>query len=201
MALLAARARLGTARKGAGLLRGKREVLAAELFALLREVVEGRDRLDAALRDASRALVSARALHGDQALASLGDAGRREVPVVVEERRVWGVPVHRIEAPRVARAVDARGASPHSWGAVAAEAALRHEEALDVLLGIASRELYVERLGEEIRDTTRRINALEQLVAPRLAAESRRIALALEERGREEALRLKRFKRKRGGPA
>jgi V/A-type H+-transporting ATPase subunit D len=101
-----------------------------------------------------------------------------------------------VSAPRLVRAVDARGASPSSWGLVGAEAARRHEEALDVLLEIASRELYVEALGEEIQDTTRRINALEQLVAPRLQAEAHRIALALEERAREETVRLKRFKGK-----
>ena len=199
MALLGLRARLGLARQGARLLRGKREVLAAEMFKLLREAVAGRDRLDAVLRDAQRALVLARALTGDAALASLGDAAAREIPVTVEERRVWGVPVHRVSAPRLRRAADARGAPPASWGLIAAEAATRHEEVLEVLLEIASRELYLERLGQEMQQTSRRMNALEQLVAPRLAAEARRVALALEERAREEAVRLKRFKGRQGG--
>ena len=171
-------------------------MLATELLKLLRDVVAGRDRLDAALHEAEVTLLAARGLAGDDALASLGDAGQREVPVQVEERRVWGVPVHRVSAPRMTRAVDARGASPASWGLAAAEAARHHEEALDVLLEIASRELYVEALGEEIQDTTRRINALEQLVAPRLEADAHRIALSLEERAREETVRLKRFKGK-----
>ncbi|HEX8909849.1 MAG TPA: V-type ATP synthase subunit D, partial [Anaeromyxobacteraceae bacterium] len=59
MALLGLRGRLALARQGARLLRGKREVLAAEMFRLLREAVAGRDRLDAALREAQRALVVA----------------------------------------------------------------------------------------------------------------------------------------------
>jgi V/A-type H+-transporting ATPase subunit D len=45
-----------------------------------------------------------------------------------------------------------------------------------------------------MQQTSRRVNALEQLVAPHLAAEARRVALALDERAREEAVRLKRFK-------
>ena len=199
MALLEARARLATARHGARLLRGKREVLAAELFALLRDVIAGRDHLDAVLREAQRALVLAEAIEGEAALSSLADAARRKIPVGVEERRVWGVPVHRVTAPRLVRAADARGAGPSAWGLPTADAARRHEEALEVLLEIASRELHLARLGEEIQDTSRRVNALEQLVAPRLQGEARRITLALEERAREEAVRLKRFKRKRGG--
>ncbi len=171
-------------------------MLAGELFSLLREVMAGRDRLEGALRDAQRALVLARAFQGDAALESLGDAGAREVPVQIDDRRVWGVPVHRISAPRLARAAEGRGASPLSWGLAAADAALRHEEALELLLTIASRELHLARLGDEIRDTSRRINALEQIVVPRLGAEARRIALALEERAREEAVRLKAFKRR-----
>ncbi len=198
MALLDARARLATARQGARLLRGKREVLAAELFSMLREVLAGRDRLDEALRDARRALVLARAIEGDARLESLAEGAGRQVPIAIEERRVWGVPVHRVRAPRLARAAEARGAPPASWGLPACDAARKHEEALDVLLEIASRELHLARLGEEIQQTSRRVNALEQLVAPRLASESRRITRALEERAREEAVRLKQFKRKRG---
>jgi V/A-type H+-transporting ATPase subunit D len=194
MALLEARAQLSTAREGARLLRGKREVLAAELFRLLREAVAGRDRLDAALREASRAVWLAEALEGEPALRALAPGARRAVPVAIEERRVWGVPVHRVSAPRLTRPSDGRGAPPSSWGLPAADAARRHEEALELLLEVASREQHLSRLSDEIRDTTRRVNALENLVAPRLAGEAKRIALALEERAREDAVRLKRFK-------
>lgn len=197
MSLLAVRGRLATARQGARLLRGKREVLAAELFRLLNEAVAGRDRLDAALREAQRALVVARALTGDAPLTSLGDGAARRIPIAVEERRVWGVPVHRVSAPRLRRGAEARGAPPSSWGLPAAAAAARHEEVLEVLLEIASREVYLGRLASELQQTSRRVNALERLVAPRLAAEARRVALALEERAREEAVRLVRSKSRR----
>ena len=188
------RARRATAARGAQLLRGKREVLAAELFALVREVAAGRARLDGALHDAARALVLARGLAGDARLASLAAAGQREVPVRVEPRKVWGLPVPRVSAPRIVRAPDARGSSPASWGPAAADAARAHEAALDLLVGIASRELHLGRVAEEIRATSRRIHALEDVVAPRLAAEAARISLALEERAREETVRLKRFR-------
>ncbi len=189
------------ATKGARLLRGKREVLAGEFFRLMREVVAGRDRLDAALREAARALTVAEALDGRAALESLAMVAGREVPVEVRRRRVWGVPVPALAAPRLRRPADARGASPLGASVAAVEAASRHEQAVEVLLEIASRELHLRRLGEEIQETSRRINALEQLLVPRLAGEARRIGQALEERAREDAVRLGRFRAARGPAA
>ena len=199
MGLMEVRARRTVAGRGARLLRAKREVLAGELFRLVKDALEGRSRLDEALREGMRALTLAEALEGAPAIASLAAAAAREVPVQVTRRRVWGVPTPQVSAPALVRPADARGASPASWTPSAAEAARRHEEALDVLLKIASRERYVERLGEEIRETSRRINALEQLVLPQLEREAARIETSLDERDREDAVRLKRFRARRRG--
>ncbi len=176
-------------------MRSKREVLASEFFRLMGAALEGRARLDQLLREAGRALAIARALEGDGAVQSLALAAWRDIPIDVEHRRVWGVAVPELSAPRLERPADGRGASVVSWGLTSAEAARLHEQALEVLLGIASRELHLRRLGEELQQTSRRINALEELVLPGLARERARIELALEERAREEAVRLKRFRR------
>jgi len=198
MGLLELRARHDVAARGARLLRAKREVLAGELFRLAHDVLEGRARLDAVLREAVKELGLARALDGDDALESLAAPAGREIPLHVELRRVWGVPTPALSAPLLQRSADARGSSPTGWGATAAEAARLHEEGLEVLLRIASRELHLARLGEEIQATARRINALEQLVLPVLAREAGRIEGALEERDREDAVRLKRFRSRHG---
>jgi V/A-type H+-transporting ATPase subunit D len=197
MGLLEMRARRDVAAKGARLLRAKREVLAGELFRLMRDVLEGRARLDDVLREGVKALGLARALDGADRLASLAMTAGREVPLQVTARRVWGVATPVVSAPSLARAADARGSSPTSWKPSGAQAARLHEEALEVLLRIASRELHLARLGEEIQETSRRINALEQLVLPQLGSEASRIESALDERDREDAVRLKRFRAKR----
>ncbi|HET8540294.1 MAG TPA: V-type ATP synthase subunit D [Anaeromyxobacter sp.] len=197
MGLLDVRGRRDVAAKGARLLRAKREVLAGEIWRMMREVLEGRAKLDEALRDAVKALALAKALDGQGALESLADVAARDVPVRVQVRRVWGVPTPSVGTAPLARAADARGSSPTSWGPAGAEAARRHEEALEVLLRIASRELHLARLGEEIQETSRRINALEQLLLPSLGAEAARIEAALDERDREDAVRLKRLRHKR----
>lgn len=194
LGLLEVRGKAAIAGKGARLLRAKREVLAGEIWKMMQEVLEGRARLDEVLRAAVKALGLARALDGQETLESLAHASAREIPVQVAVRRVWGVPTPTVAAPPLVRAADRRGTSPASWGLSGLEAARRHEEALEVLLLIATREKHLVRLGEEIQETSRRVNALEQLLLPALAAEARRVETALEERDREDAVRLKRLR-------
>lgn len=198
MGLLEVRARRAVAEKGARLLRAKREVLSGELMRLVRQVLAGRSRLDRELREAARALELARALEGEPRVESLAWTAARELRVEVTARRVWGVATPEVSAPPLLRAAHERGAAATSFGPTSAEAARAHEVALTTLLGIASRELHMARLGEEIQATSRRIDALEQLVLPELAGEARRVAGALEERDREDAVRLRRFRRRHG---
>lgn len=104
--------------------------------------LEGRTKLDEVLREAVKALALAKALDGEDALESLALVAGREVPLHVTMRRVWGVPTPAISAPPLVRVADGRGTSAASWGPSGAKAARRHEEALEVLLRIASRELH-----------------------------------------------------------
>lgn len=202
MGLLNTRARRGIAVKGTGLLRSKREALVGEFFRLMHGLIAGRERLEESLRKASKDLTLARALEGEETLVSLALAGAREIPVEIERQKVWGIPTPEVTGPRLLRSRDARGASPHGFNLGAAEAARAHEEALEILLAICSREIRLRRLGEEIQKTSRRINALEQFLIPRLDREMSRIELALEEREREDLSRLKRFKaRAEGAPS
>lgn len=193
------RGRRQVALKGAELLRSKREALASEFVRLTRGVIAGREQLATRLREATRALTLARALQGDETLASLALAAAREIPLAIERRKVWGIPSPEVKGPQLVRASDARGASPVGWGLAAAEAARRHEEALETLIAISSQETRLKRLGEEIRKASRKINALEQVLIPGLDQEIARIEVALEEREREAIGRLKRFKASREG--
>jgi V/A-type H+-transporting ATPase subunit D len=199
MGLLVTRTRRQVALKGAELLRSKREALAGEFVRLTRGVIAGREQLAARLLEATRALTLARALQGEEALASLGLAAAREIALAVEARKVWGIPTPEVNGPPLVRAVDARGASAVAWGSAAAEAARRHEEATETLVAICSGEIRLKRLGEEVRKASRRINALEQVLIPGLEQQIARIGMALEEREREAVGRLKRFKARREG--
>ncbi len=61
------------------------------------------------------------------------------------------------------------------------------------------RALLLERWRLLDGATSRRINALEQLLLPALSREAARVEAALEERDREDAVRRKRFRARRAG--
>ncbi|TFG15303.1 hypothetical protein EU537_01375 [Candidatus Thorarchaeota archaeon] len=69
--------------------------------------------------------------------------------------------------------------------------AKRFQEALIAILGLAEIEWTLKRLALEIERTKRRVSALETIVLPRLEATARFVRLALEDREREESIRLK----------
>jgi V/A-type H+-transporting ATPase subunit D len=189
--LLQLEARRRVAGRGRDLLHDKREALARAFFELARGILGGRERLEQCLRDASRAIVIARSLDGDEVLESLALAASREIELAITSRRVWGVPTFEVTAPRLARSPESRGASPVGWSHAAIDAARLHERALEILLENSTNEILLRRLGDEIRNTSRRINALEQVIIPALDREAARIGLALSESERTDLVRLK----------
>jgi V/A-type H+-transporting ATPase subunit D len=66
---------------------------------------------------------------------------------------------------------------------------------VEAIVRMAETELRLVRLGSEIQRTSRRLNALEHLLIPRLKAERNFIQMALDERERADHFRLKLVKR------
>ncbi|WP_409331588.1 V-type ATP synthase subunit D [Trujillonella humicola] len=190
--LLARRRRTALALQGRDLLQDKRSALIRAFQARSAALLQ---RLEELARSASRAhdrLDRARAELGSEPVesASFGAAGR--VGVRLSGSAVAGVVVVDAEHAPVRRGTGGRGyettlVDPHVDAAADA-----YEEEVDALLDLAALELTVRRLAEEIARTTRQVNGLEHVVIPRLRDEARRIALALDEREREETARLKR---------
>jgi V/A-type H+-transporting ATPase subunit D len=121
-------------------------------------------------------------------------AAQGEIEVSLRTRSVAGVPIVEIEKEPVARARTDRGYSLAATSARLDEVAERFEAVLDRLLELAVLELSVRRLADEIARTTRRMNALEHVVVPRLESERAHIALVLEEREMEDRVRLRRMR-------
>ncbi len=187
--LTALRRRIEITRRGLDLLRGKRDALVREFLAVMKRVVAGRDAVDAAMREATDRLVVAWGLEGRSALVSAALRRATPVSVEIEARNVWGVRVPDVRYRPLVRRADA-GLAP-AQVEVAADA---FEHALDLILENLSPHILLKRLGGEIKRTTRRINALNEVVLPALSRQVREIRLALEERDREEVFRTKRFR-------
>ena len=66
---------------------------------------------------------------------------------------------------------------------------------MDLLIELAASELRLRRLADEIRKTSRRVNALENILIPGLHSRKAYIEMVLEERAREDLYRLKTVKR------
>jgi V/A-type H+-transporting ATPase subunit D len=74
-------------------------------------------------------------------------------------------------------------------------AAEKFEEIIDVIIESADIETRLRRLGEELRKTNRRVNALENIVIPDYDEQIKFIQMSLEERAREDIFRLKKVKK------
>lgn len=193
--LLAKRAQIALANQGRDLLKEKRNALMQELMRVADTVLRSSDVLEQVAGDARRALMRAQAIDGP-AVQSAALAAQGQVNLQVEGTHVMGVPVPVIEPQPVARSPQTRGYSPTGVSVRINEAATRFEEEVELIIDLAAREVLLRRLADEIQRTSRRVNALEHVLIPRLEAERDRIEMMLEEREREDRFRLKHVKRK-----
>jgi V/A-type H+-transporting ATPase subunit D len=197
--LLTRRAQIRLAQQGADLLKGKREALVREFIAELKRFVAEREAMSRTLSAAVQALMRCLALDGREAVASVALAARRAVEVELEEKNIWGLRVSQASSD-----YHARPAGGHRHSAIGASARIedateRFEEALESLIKVAPLDRKMRRLAEEIRKTTRRVNALEQRLLPALQSEVDYIRAVLDQREREDIFRLKRLKKKHAG--
>lgn len=191
--LMRSRRRLAQVRKGASLLKRKRESLVDELFSRARKAVTSREGIDLQAREAWKALWEALAAQGAKGLTPLGWP-TREIEVDLDAIELWGLRVVELASrPSVVRGLAARGVLPAAGEAAAEEAARRFETLIEQLLDAAPQEHLMRRLGQVLSRTTRLVNTLEQRVAAELSSELSSIQRTLEEREREEHLRVKRL--------
>ncbi len=192
--LLAKKNQIALARQGRDLLKEKRNALLQELMRTAEQVMRSSDELGRNVGDAAMALALAEALDGPEAVRSAAFAARGQVTLEVTGSNIMGVAVPVIEQKSVARGSLGRGYSLVGVSSRLEAAAEAFETLLDFIIGLASSEMRLRRLAEEIGRTTRRVNALDNVLIPRLEAQRDYIQMVLEEREREDLFRLKRVK-------
>lgn len=196
MNLLQRKNQLRIARQGVDLLKRKRDALVADFFNVVRQALAARERLNRACEKAYVVLSLAKAVEGRQALEAAALTDGRRLLVDVEIHNIWGIKVPEVRSSGIRRAMLERGMNPTTVNARTVESADNFEEVLAALMEVASTEIKIRKIGEEIKKTTRRVNALEQIVTPRIQGEIRYINDVLEQRAREDVFRLKRIKKK-----
>lgn len=193
--LLGTARRLGQVTRGMGLLRRKREALVTELFRLARPAAMLRRTIAERADAAWPALIDALGVEGQAGLRALGWPGR-ELEAEVRAGQVWGIAVAEIlNRSTVRRTLAARGTPPGAATAAAIHAAGAFEELTEALLDAAGREALLRRLGEALARTSRQVNTLERRIGPTLRTHITSIRRTLDEREREEHIRLERLLR------
>jgi V/A-type H+-transporting ATPase subunit D len=195
MELLARKAQIALAQQGRELLEQKRTALMKALLQTADRVLERSDVLQQIAAEARLALARAGSTAGSEAVQSAAIASRQELPLQVSTTNVMGVRVPHIEERQVIRPALGRGYSIVGTSITIDEAAAAFESEVDAILQLAESELRLTRLAAEIQGTSRRLNALDHLLIPRLEAERDYIQIALDERERTDHFRLKLVKR------
>lgn len=199
--LLARRRRMRLAEQGRDLLKDKRSALILEFQQHRSELLAGLAELRRLAGTARLLLDDADAACGPTVVAGAALSAQQGIPVSLSSRNVAGVEVFDLDHQPLERTPAERG-----WARVAVpervhRAARSHERLLEALLDLGVMELSVRRLAAEIARTTRQINALENVLLPRLVEEARRVTLTLDEREREEQTRLRRARDRRAEAA
>src|SRR5690606_13356660 len=164
-----------------------------EFFALVKASLEARRALSQASREAYFALFLANAWDGPEAVGSLALAQQEALEIDLKMENSFGAKV-----PQVLPATfdDALPLSPVGAGACTLKAAAQFRKLVEAIINVAATETRLRRIGEEIKKTNRRVNALEQLVIPGINYEIRHIRSVLDQRALEETTVLKRIKAK-----
>jgi V/A-type H+-transporting ATPase subunit D len=195
MELIKKNGQIKLAEQGRDLLREKMDALIQEFFQIMLTVSKSREELEIAAVAAQRSLCVAEAVDDIVALKSASFATKRALTLDIRGKNIMGVPVPLVERKTVSKSVLERGYSMIGTSGRIDEAAERYETELDLIIGLAETETSLRRLGDEIQNNRRRVNALEQVLIPELKRQAKYIKVAIEEREREDLFRLKKVKK------
>ncbi len=194
MELLKLKSKVKLAKKGHRLLKEKRDALIMEFFNILEEAKGVRSRAEAELGSAFKALILAQATLGMIRVIESSMAVKEAGEVEIRSRNIMGVKVPVLQMEQTRRSLLERGYGLVDTSSQLDEAASKFESSLQVVIELAEVEKSIRLLAEEIESTKRRVNALENIVIPKLDGTVKYITLRLDEMERENFFKLKRIK-------
>lgn len=197
MNLLIKKKQVQVARAGAELLKNKRDALMGEFMKIIPQLLQKKREIDKEMDRALRTLIMALGIDGPEELRSVSFAAKKEYIIKILEKKLWGVKFSEVTPADGRKNILLRGYSPISVTSRIDETADDFERLIDSLVRTIPLEIKMKKIGEEIKKTTRRVNALEQKIIPEMKDQIAYIRRTLEDREREDKFRLKRLKAKR----
>lgn len=196
MALAQMKVRLKGAQQGYNLLKKKADALTARFRAILKKIVENKTKMGDAMRQASFSLAEATYAAGDFSHAVRQRIEKASVTVRSNKENVAGVQLPVFEAvienastaelTGLARGGQQIQASREAW-----------ITASKLLIELASLQTSFVTLDEVIKVTNRRVNAIDNVIIPRIERTISYITSELDEAEREEFFRLKKIQEKK----
>eukprot|EP00929_Paragymnodinium_shiwhaense_P029679 TRINITY_DN1695_c0_g1_i1.p1 TRINITY_DN1695_c0_g1~~TRINITY_DN1695_c0_g1_i1.p1 ORF type:complete len:249 (-),score=81.98 TRINITY_DN1695_c0_g1_i1:118-864(-) len=200
MTLQTFKGRLGGAKKGYSLLKKKRDALKACFQAILKEIVDTKLKAGQSLKDASFALAKSHwAVAGDDISSSVIEkAGKPAITCRLRADNVAGVsiPIFNLQNDPSKELQPGSLGVAHG-GAVIQTCRAEYLKAVTELVRLASLQTMFKTLDEEIKMTSRRVNALEYVLIPRIAEVIHYITQEMDEESREEFFRVKKVVEKK----
>lgn len=191
MALLRLRQRIVMARRGHKLLKDKLEGLIQIFMPLVDEYGALRNRVDTELPGTLRLFILASATSGEKAVNAALDEFETKIDVKISMKNIMSIPVPELTLG----GFDIRSSySTVSTNTDFDRASESLREVFPVLLQLAALEDAVLRMALEIEKTRRRVNALEYVLIPSLAATIKSISSKLDENDRSDRARLMKIK-------
>uniref|UniRef100_A0A7S3FA60 V-type proton ATPase subunit D n=1 Tax=Prasinoderma singulare TaxID=676789 RepID=A0A7S3FA60_9VIRI len=190
--------RLAAATKGYQLLKKKSDALTMRYRQILKEIVAAKRAMGDNMREAAFALTEVNYAAGDSVKhAAFENVGQATVKVKASTENVAGV---KLAAFADVTEKDARGAGLQGLargGQQVKRAQEKYGRAVEELIKLASLQTSFLTLDEAIKTTNRRVNALENVVTPKLENTIAYIKGELDELEREEFFRLKKIQAKK----
>lgn len=182
------------AQRGHDLLEEKLDAMVMEFFRYLDSYIRLKREVQESVDRALDALSAAHLVTGRNRLEEIAGSTPKMDDLSMDMRSIMGVRVPGIVVPETLRTYSRTGYSYLGTNTHLDCAATLFEHSTRKILELAELEGTVRRLALEIRNTRRRVNALENILIPRLKATRRYIEMHLEEREREDLFRRKRTK-------
>lgn len=183
---------LSVAKRVHKILENKREVLLIQLNKLISEAVNLRKEMEEALLNAYESITIAGMRMGPKKLEEIAITVPSTLVFRTGKKSVMGVVIPSI---KMLGNMKSSKLSFDEKASALEEAIDNIRKALEMIIRLAEAESSIYRLANELRETQRLINALENIIIPRYESQIKFIESTLEEREREEFVVKKAYKR------